>query len=198
MASLKKSKKRPAVFLDRDGTIIRQVELLHKASEVKLFPESARAIKTLNELGYVVVIVTNQPVVARGIISPKEVDEIHAVLVDRLAKKGATIDGIYFCPHHPKANIKKYRIKCSCRKPEIGMILKAAKKFNIDIKKSFLVGDSTRDVQAGNRAHLTTILVKTGHGGKDKWQFESKPDYVAKNMAQVARIIKKNGLRRKA
>ena len=177
--------------MDRDGTIIQQVELLHKPSQVKLFRDAAAAIKAFNQLGYITVIVTNQPVIARGIIGPKEVDYIHAVLVNRLAKKGAKIDAIYFCPHHPQANVKKYRMVCKCRKPDIGMIMVAAKKFNIDLKKSFLIGDSTRDVLAGNRAKTKMILVTTGHGGKDKWQFKSKPDFVVKNLKEASRIVKR-------
>ena len=167
------------------------IELLHKVSDVKLLPGAAQAIRELNRLGYVTVIVTNQPVVARGISTPKEVDAIHAVLMGRLKKGGAAIDAVYFCPHHPEATLKKYRMKCKCRKPEIGMILQAAKKYGIDLTKSFMVGDSTRDMQAGNRAKLKTILVKTGKGGKDVWQFESKPDFVVKNLSGAVRVIKK-------
>lgn len=185
----KKSKK--AVFLDRDGTIIRQVELLHKISEVKLFPGAAKAVRELNRLGYLTIIVTNQPVVARGISTPKEVDHVHAVLMGRLRRGGAKIDAVYFCPHHPEATLKKYRMKCKCRKPEIGMILAAAKKHGINLKKSFMVGDSTRDTQAGNRAKLKTILVKTGKGGEDVWQFASKPDFVVKNLSEAVKVIKK-------
>ena len=179
------------MFLDRDGTIIRQVELLHKPSQLKIFPETAEAVKAFNKLGYVTVIITNQPVVARGIIGPKEVDRIHAILIKRLAKRGAKIDAVYFCPHHPKANMKKYRMVCKCRKPNPGMILKAVKEYGIDLKKSFLVGDSTQDVLAGNRAKVKVILVRTGHGGKDPWQHEGKPDFVVKNLRGAARIIKK-------
>src|SRR5579862_5891644 len=130
MKTMASPRKRPAIFLDRDGTIIRQVEFLHKPEEVKLLPGAAKAIAAMNRQGYLVVIITNQPVVARGIIGTKEVDAIHALLVDRLYAQSAKIDAVYFCPHHPQANVKKYRLKCRCRKPEIGMILKAAKKFN--------------------------------------------------------------------
>ncbi len=184
-------KLQPAVFLDRDGTIIKQVELLHRATDVKLLPGAAKAVKAMNKLGYLTVIVTNQPVVARGISTPKEVDQIHALLIGRLGKSGAKIDAVYYCPHHSEATLKKYRLRCKCRKPEIGMILDAAKKYGIDLKKSFMVGDSTRDTQAGNRAKLRTILVKTGHGGKDVWQFKSKPDFVVKNLSEAIRIIKR-------
>lgn len=191
------SSKRPAVFIDRDGTIIRQVELLHKVSQIKLFPDAAKAIRGMNRLGYLVIVVTNQPVVARGIIGPREVDRIHAVLLGRFARKGAKIDAVYYCPHHPQANIKKYRTECACRKPNIGMIMKAAKKFNIDLRKSFMIGDSTRDVLAGNRAKMKTILVRTGHGGKDMWQFKSKPDFIVPNIGAAAVIINKHSLRNK-
>lgn len=177
--------------MDRDGTIIRQVELLHKPSQLKVFPDAAKAIRVFNKLGYVVIIITNQPVVARGMIGPKEVDRIHAVLIDRLAKRGAKIDAVYFCPHHPKANMKKYRMVCKCRKPSPGMMLQAAKEHGIDLKKSFLIGDSTQDVLAGNRAKVTTVLVTTGHGGKDPWQHEGTPDFIAKNLKQAATFIQK-------
>lgn len=187
----KKRHLRKAIFLDRDGTIIRHVELLHKPSEVKLLPQAARAIKVMNKLGFLVIVVTNQPVVARGMITPKEVDEIHALILRRLRRRNAQVDAVYFCPHHPEATLKKYRLRCRCRKPEIGMILSAVKKYNIDLKKSFMVGDSTRDIQAGNRAKLKTILVKTGLGGKDIWQFESKPDFVIRNLSAAVKIIKK-------
>ena len=188
-----KQKKHPAVFLDRDGTIIRQVELLRAPSQVKFFSDAARAIRGFNAMGYAVVVVTNQPVVARGIIGPKEVDHIHAVLIKRLARKGARIDAVYFCPHHPLANVKKYRMVCKCRKPSPGMILQAAKEHNIDLKKSFFIGDSTQDVLAANRAKVKMILVGTGHGGKDPWQHNGKPDFRVKNLTGAARIIKKGG-----
>ena len=185
------ARKQKAVFLDRDGTIIKQVELLHKASEVKLLPGAAMAIQAINKMGFLTVVITNQPVVARGISTTEEVDQIHALLIGRLGKSNAKIDAVYFCPHHPEATIKRYRLRCKCRKPEIGMILEAAKRYGINLKKSFMVGDSTRDTQAGNRAKLKTILVETGHGGKDVWQFKSKPDFVVKNLSEAVKVIKK-------
>ncbi len=181
--------KRPAIFLDRDGTIIHQVELLHKFSQVRLFADSAEAIKIFNDLGYLVIVVTNQPVIARGIVTPQEVDKIHALLSDRLKRRNARIDAFYFCPHHPKANIKKYRAVCDCRKPAPGMILKAAREYNIDLRNSFLIGDSTQDVAAGNAVKIKTILLGTGHGGKDPWQYEGKANFQSKNLLSAARIV---------
>ena len=190
--SLKSDRK--AVFLDRDGTIIKQVELMHSVDELRLLPGAALAINALNQLGFLVVIVTNQPVVARGIIAPKEVDNIHAVLISRLNGKGAKIDAVYFCPHHPEATMPKFRLRCRCRKPEPGMILKGLKKLNINPKKSFMIGDALIDVVAGKKAGLKTILVKTGpgHARLDEKYKNTKPDFIVKNLTQAVKIITAN------
>ena len=182
---------RKAVFLDRDGTIIKQVELMHSVEELHLLPGAARAISALNKLGFLVVVVTNQPVVARGIIGPKEIDNIHAVLIERLNGKGAKIDAVYFCPHHPEATMPEYRLRCRCRKPEPGMILKGLKKLNINPKKSFMIGDALIDVVSGQKAGLKTILVKSGpgHARLDEKYKNTKPDFTVKNLAQAVKII---------
>lgn len=181
-----------AVFLDRDGTIIKEVGDLTLADigRVRFFKGAADAIKKLNRLGFIVVIVTNQPVVARGFATEKEVDQIHAVLVRRLNKKGTKIDAVYSCPHHPEATLPKYRVRCRCRKPNTGMVMRAVKKFNIDLKKSFIIGDRTADVAAGNKAGMKVILVKTGYAGKDG-KHGGKPDFVAKNLREAVEIIRK-------
>lgn len=182
-----------AVFLDRDGTIIRELDNMRLSDlpRMRFFPKVAEAIRSLNKLGFLVIVITNQPVVSRGWATEREVDQIHAVLVQRLAKKGAKIDAVYFCPHHPDANIPKYRKRCRCRKPNIGMIIKAAKKFNIDLKKSFIIGDRTADIAAGNRAGMRVILVKTGYAGRDG-KHKGKPDFVAKNLREAVGIIQNN------
>ncbi len=179
-----------AVFLDRDGTINHEVDVLRNVKQLRILPGAARAIKRINQLGFLAVIVTNQSVVARGLRTEEELDKIHAILVRRLGQKGAKIDAVYYCPHHPQANIKKYRMRCSCRKPGIAMIRKAAERFKIEMKGSFMVGDSTRDMLAGKRARLTTILVKTGYAGEDK-AYDVKPDFVAKNLLEAVKIIEK-------
>lgn len=182
--------KRKAVFLDRDGTIIRHVDLMRRVSDIKILPRAAASIRKINQLGFLVVVVTNQPVVARGLVTPKEIDAIHAILLTQFKKKGAKIDAVYFCPHHPNADVKKYRLKCRCRKPEPGMILKALKKYNINPKASYMVGDAMIDVVAGKKAKLKTILVKTGPGhALDKKFSRVKPDYLVKNLGQVTRLI---------
>lgn len=179
-----------AVFLDRDGVINREVDVLRSVKQLKLLPGAARAVEKINKSGFLAVIITNQPVIARGWLTEKEVDAIHAVLIKRLGTKNAKIDGIYYCPHHPNANLKKYRLKCSCRKPGTGLIKKAAKELNINLKKSFMVGDRTPDILAGKRAGLTTILVKTGYAGKDG-KHKVAPDFTADNLMGAANIIKK-------
>lgn len=179
-----------AVFLDRDGVINKEVDYLRNLKQLRLLPGVAQVIRKLNKLGFLIIIVTNQPVIARGWLTEKEVDDIHSVLIKRLSQKSAKINAIYYCPHHPEANLKKYRIYCHCRKPNIGLIKKAVKKFKIDVKKSFMVGDSTTDILAGKRAGLKTILVETGYAGKDG-KYNIKPDCAIKNLSQAIKIIKK-------
>lgn len=179
-----------AVFLDRDGTINREVDVLRNVKQLMVLPGAAEAIRRINKLGFLAVIITNQPVVARGWRTERELDEIHAILVRRLGRKGAKIDAVYYCPHHPSANIKKYRMRCSCRKPGIAMIRRAAKRFKINMRGSYMVGDSTRDVFTGKRARLKTILVKTGYAGEDG-KYKVKPDFVAKDLLGAAKIVER-------
>lgn len=179
-----------AVFLDRDGVINKEVDVLRDLKQLRLLPGVARVIRQLNKLGFLIIVVTNQPVIARGWLTEEEVDDIHNVLIKRLSQKGAQIDAIYYCPHHPNANLKKYRRRCQCRKPNIGLIKKAVKKFKINIKKSFMIGDSTADILAGQRAGLQTILVETGYAGKDG-KYNIKPNFIIKNLSEAIKIIKK-------
>lgn len=180
---------RKAVFLDRDGTINYDAGNARNARQLKLIPRVASAIKKLNRLGYLTIIITNQPVIARGWITPEELETMHRHLQKKLLKgAGAKIDAIFYCPHHPEATLKKYRQKCLCRKPNKGMLTRAIRLFSIDPRKSFMVGDSTRDILAGKRAKLTTILVKTDSGGQDGL-FTATPDYTVKNLHEAAALI---------
>jgi D-glycero-D-manno-heptose 1,7-bisphosphate phosphatase len=181
-------KKSAAAFLDRDGTIIRQVELMHKVGQLRILPGAAEAIRLLNQNGIRVLIVTNQPVVARGVCTEDEVRLIHEELKQRLLKKGARIDAIYYCPHHPNATLEQYRVQCSCRKPEPGMIIRAAQEQGVNLGRSVMIGDTTQDIMAGSRAGTQTILVQTGHGGRDPWQYDCVPDWTARNLLEAARL----------
>lgn len=185
-----KLEKKKAFFIDRDGTVIKHIELMRSSKDLKLLPGVDKAIRTINERGFFVVLVSNQPVVARGLATPEEIETIHSDLKDKLEKKGARIDVAYFCPHHPNADVKKYRVKCQCRKPAPGMILKAMRKFNIDPKRSFMVGDAMIDVIAGKRAGLKTVLVKTGPGHALDGQFlDIEPDFKAKNLPEAVSFL---------
>jgi D-glycero-D-manno-heptose 1,7-bisphosphate phosphatase len=181
-----------AIFLDRDGTVIRQVELLTQISKVKILPGVAKAIKRFNELGFLVITISNQPVIARGLIKSEGMKKMDKIIASRLLKQGVKIDDSYFCPHHPNATLKKYRKRCGCRKPGWGMLRKASRKWEIDLKKSWMIGDALIDVVTGKRAGTKTILVKTGpgHGRLDK-MYKVKPDFTAKNLFEAAKIIKK-------
>ncbi len=177
-----------AVFLDRDGVINQDGRRPNDLRDLSILPGVDRAIKKLNERGYRVVVVTNQAAIAKGLTTPAEVDALHYEILARLAKVGASIDGFYYCPHHPEGTVPEYAGSCNCRKPEVGMIEMAAKNFDIDLTKSFLVGDKTGDILAGKNAGLKTILVQTGYGGSDGL-FDVTPDLVAENLLGAVNYI---------
>lgn len=155
-----------AVFVDRDGVLTEDPPCYaHRLDQLNFYPMVAEAIRILNEEGFLVVVVSNQGGIACGYYQEEEAILFNKTLKERLEKEGAYIDAIYYCPHHPKAAIKKYRLDCNCRKPNSGMLLKAAKEHGIDLKQSYIVGDKCSDIEAGKRAECKkTILVKTGHG----------------------------------
>jgi mannose-1-phosphate guanylyltransferase / phosphomannomutase len=182
--------KRPAVFLDRDGTINEEVDVLRDVKKLRLIRNAGKAITEINRLGYLAIVITNQPVIARGWLTHEGLGEVHDALRSKLARSGARLDAIYYCPHHPNANLPEYRKVCKCRKPGIKMFQDAAKDFDIDMKKSYMVGDHTRDILSGKNAGVTTIMVATGHGGKDGAN-EVTADYDAKDLLAAVGIIKK-------
>ncbi|OGK16416.1 hypothetical protein A2774_03090 [Candidatus Roizmanbacteria bacterium RIFCSPHIGHO2_01_FULL_39_12c] len=184
----KKEKKRKAVFLDRDGIINKEVDNLRNINQIRLLPHVAKAIKKFKRNGYLVIVITNQPVVARGWISESELEEINQELLRRLKNKGAIIDAVYYCPHHPKANLPKYRKDCSDRKPNISLIIKAVQDFNISLKRSYFIGDSTTDLQTAFNAHIRSILVLTGYKGNDG-RFNAKPDKVVADLLQASNVV---------
>ena len=158
---------RPAVFLDRDGTIIEEVNYLRSLDQLKLFPWSARAVRALNEAGYAVVVITNQAGVARGLFDEAHVEATHGALTEALAAQGAHIDAYYYCPHHPDAADERYRQECACRKPAPGLVLRAGDEMGLDLSRSWMVGDRWGDIEAGVSAGARGILVRTGYGAQD-------------------------------
>lgn len=155
-----------AVFLDRDGTIIEEVGYLARAEQVRLLSDADRAIRMWNDSGVRVIVVTNQAGVARGYFPESRVAEIHERLVELLAEAGARVDAFYYCPHHPVEGREPYRMDCACRKPKPGMLRSAARDWNLDLSRSWMIGDKACDARAGAAAGCRTILVRTGHGAR--------------------------------
>lgn len=162
--------KQKAVFLDRDGTINKYVGFLRNIDEFELLDGAVEAIKKINASGYLAIVVTNQPVIARGEVSFEELERIHNKMETLLGKEGAYLDAIYFCPHHPHKGYEgerpELKFDCNCRKPKPGMLLKAAQDFNIDLAQSWMVGDGENDIKAGQNAGCRTALVGNGAYGQ--------------------------------
>lgn len=190
--------KQKAIFLDRDGTINQYVGFLRDAEEFELIPGVVEAIKSINASGYLAVVVTNQPVIARGEVSYEGLNGIHKKMETLLGKAGAYIDGLYFCPHHPdkgfEGEVSELKIKCNCRKPNSGMLLDAAQDLNIDLSQSWMIGDGKNDVQCGKNLGVNTILL-TGEGTASKQQdIVNKKicygqDFTCKSLLEAVRII---------
>lgn len=189
------SNKQKCIFLDRDGTINTLKGYLCSADDFELIPGVAEAISLINNSEYLVVVATNQPVIARGECTIEELNHIHMKMETTLGKQGAYIDGLYYCPHHPhkgyKGEIPELKIECGCRKPNIGMLIAAANDYNIDLSKSWYVGDTTVDIQTGINAGMKTILVRTGEGGNDG-KYEVTPTYILKDLEEAVNIILTN------
>jgi histidinol-phosphate phosphatase family protein len=188
------SQKIEAIFLDRDGTINVEVDLLYKVEDLKLIEGVDKAIKVFNDLMIPVIVVTNQPVVARNLCDEATLQNIHQHLRDMLAEHHAHVDEIYYCPHHPEKNHPDgnpaYRIECECRKPKIGMLKMAEKKFGLNLKNCFMIGDTTTDILTGKNAGCHTILIKTGYMGNDK-KHNVKADYEFETLLGAAIFIRK-------
>lgn len=153
-----------AVFLDRDGTLIEEAGYANHLSMVKLFPFTVDAVRQLNRAGLSVIVVTNQAGIARGIIKEPFVAEAHAYLSERLAQGGATVNGYYYCPHHPDGIVSGLNVECECRKPKAGLWQRAAAERGIDLLRSYSVGDRWRDVRAARAAGTRSVMVRTGYG----------------------------------
>ncbi len=179
-----------AVFLDRDGVIIEDTGYIDSTKRVVFRPKVAEELKKLKEKGFLLVIVTNQSGVARGYFSEKTLRKINKSLVEKLKEEGVEIDAVYYCPHHPEGKIKEYAFPCSCRKPQPGMIIQAARDLNLDVQASFLIGDSERDILAGQAAGCKTILLKEGKG---ELNLKVKADKVVESLKQAVEFILSGG-----
>ena len=182
-----------AVFLDRDGTVNEEVGYLSDLAQLRLLPGAAKAISRLNEAGLKVVLVTNQSGVARGYFPESFVHETHELLTKMLAEQGARLDGIYYCPHHPRAGNSLYTVACDCRKPGTGLLDGAARDLSIDLRRSFVVGDKWSDVELGQRAGSRTILVRSGFAPDDPGNQRPpripEPDLIAHDLAEAVEWV---------
>ena len=183
-----------AVFLDRDGVITKEPPYYaHKIDQLELIPKSAEAIRLLNKSGFKVIVVSNQAGVARGYYQEKDIEIYNREMEKKLEEENAHIDAIYYCPHHPDVAIEKYKINCDCRKPKPGMLKRAKKDLDLDLKCSFLVGDKISDIEAGYQAGCKTILVLTGQGNdelKKISEMNTKPNYISNDLFAAIQIIK--------
>lgn len=192
---------KPAVFLDRDGVIVDESDypIIH-ARQVVLLPGAAQAIARLNAAGWPVVVVTNQAIIARGYATIAQLEAVHARMIALLREQaGAHIDALYYCPHHPNPSqsgrAEAYCIECECRKPAPGLLRKAAREMDLDLRASWLVGDARSDVLTGRRAEVRTILLtESGKGGEDE-SCEAEPDFVARTLTEAVDIIVKKSVR---
>jgi histidinol-phosphate phosphatase family protein len=186
------SLKQKCVFLDRDGVLNKHVGLLSDIDKLELEDTAAKAVAKLNTSQYLTVVITNQPVVARGLCGIKDVDEIHKKLQTLLGKQHVYLDDILYCPHHPDKGYPEenteYKIDCECRKPKPGMLMTAAVKHNIDLTNSWFIGDTTVDIKTGKDAGLKTVLVKTGEAGGDE-KFDVTADYTADDVLGAVEYI---------
>ena len=186
------SNKQSAIFLDRDGTINKLNDFIYKAEDLLLEDGVIEAIRAINSSGLLAIVITNQPAVARGLCDTGDIDYIHKKLKTLLGKEGVFLDDIFYCPHHPDKGYPEenplYKIDCECRKPKTGMIELAKDKFNIDLASSYMIGDSTMDIELAKKAGLKSVLVMTGLGGSDN-KYDAVPDFTAENLYEAVQKI---------
>ncbi len=185
--------KRPAVFIDRDGTISEEVGYVNHPSRFKLYPYSFEAVKLLNNNNWLAIVVTNQAGVARGYFSEDVVKEIHGRLDEMMIDASARLDAIYYCAHHPTVGEPPYRLDCTCRKPKAGLIERAATDFDIDLATSWMVGDRYGDIELARNAGLKSAFVLSGYG-RGEWEYQRanwkhEPDLVSENLLESVKSI---------
>jgi D-glycero-D-manno-heptose 1,7-bisphosphate phosphatase len=182
---------RAAVFLDRDGTLIEEAGYLERLERLVFFPYSADAVRLLNRAGFAVVIVTNQAGIARGLVREEFVAEAHQHISARLAAGGARLDGFYYCPHYPEGSVERYRMACDCRKPQPGLLRRAARDLDLDLPRSFVVGDRWHDIEAGHAVGARSVLVRTGLGRREELRPQAglTPDAVGDTLVDAVAWI---------
>lgn len=185
--------RRRAVFIDRDGTISEEVGYVNHPTRYRVFPFAAEAIRLLNDAGWLAILVTNQAGVARGYFAEEMIGKVHSILTEELASGGARLNAIYYCPHHPTVGEPPYRLDCDCRKPKPGLIRRAAAEFQIDLDRSWMIGDRYSDTELARRAGVRAAYVLSGYG-RGEWEHQRaawpyQPDIVAENLLEAVRKI---------
>ena len=184
--------KQRAIFIDRDGTMNVSKGFISKAEDLELIPGTIEAVKAINKSGALAIVITNQPVIARGECSFEELHNIHNKLKTLLGEKGAFVDDIFYCPHHTdkgfEGEVPELKFDCECRKPKTGMVMKAVEKYNIDLSQSYMVGDSTMDLETARNAGVKSVLVNTGFAGNDG-KYSRKCDIEAKDLLDAVEKI---------
>ncbi len=176
-------KEKPAVFLDRDGVLIKEKGYIACKEDIEIFSYTAECIKQIKQKGYYAIVITNQSGIARGYFTEANLCEINQYLVYNTG-----VDAVYYCPHHPCGKIEKYKYVCHCRKPDIGLFERACKDFNIDMSKSYMVGDRASDILAGQNVGVKTILLESGYGSL-KLEGSVIPDYILEDLQEVLEIL---------
>ena len=184
--------KRRAIFLDRDGVLNEQIDQLSDAKDFKIYDFAPEAVKKINQTDFMAIVVSNQPMIAKGFMTEEEEEEMNKKLETRLGEKGAKVDAIYYCPHHPEKGFEGERpalkVARECRKPKPGLLLQAQRDFNINLKESYIIGDQTSDMLAGEKVGCKTVLVETGYAGKDG-KYSVHPDFIARNLLEAVQFV---------
>jgi D-glycero-D-manno-heptose 1,7-bisphosphate phosphatase len=175
-----------AVFLDKDGTLIEDVPYNCDPERIRLMPGGARALRLLHSRGFHLIVVSNQAGVARGVFPEKALQDVEARLHALFADAGVPLQGFYYCPHHPAGTVPNFTMTCRCRKPEPGLLLRAASKHGIDLVRSWMIGDILDDVEAGRRAGCRTVLIHNGHETEWRMSFKRWPEYWAQDLIEAA------------
>lgn len=178
-----RNKKRPAVFLDRDGVLTEEKGYVGSIDELHIFAYAGDCVAKIKEKGYYSIVVTNQSGIARGLFTESDLQKMNQYLFERTG-----VDAIYYCPHHPEGAVEDYRKSCECRKPGTGLLNQACRDFNIDLSRSYMVGDRVSDILMGQKAGIRTILVESGYGTVGL-EAEVSPDYICNDLRDVIEII---------
>jgi histidinol-phosphate phosphatase family protein len=180
---------RRAIFLDKDGTLIEDVPYNCDLTRIKLLPGAVEGLRAFHAAGYRLIVISNQAGVAHGFFTEQFLAMVEIRLRALLSEAGVPLDGFFYCPHHPDGKISEYAVRCTCRKPEPGLIMRAASQFGIDLGQSWMIGDILHDVEAGRRAGCRTVLIDNGN--ETEWQISAArwPDHLAKDLADASDII---------